>query len=229
MSSPDCRLVFAGQRFLLHAEGALYWPEERLLIASDLHFEKGSFLAAHGSLVPPYDTQETLRRLQAVVMHYRPERLLLLGDSFHDAGAWARLDAGAQQQLRLLAGSVREMIWLEGNHDRALLEHPLGMFVEELQVGPLLFSHEPVAADRPLVIGHFHPKTQLKTMGRWMRGRCAIHSDRLMILPAFGSYAGGLDIRDPAIAGLFGGAATRVHFLYAGGVYPLPSAPLEQI
>ena len=42
-----------------------------------------------------------------------------------------------------------------------------------------------------------------------------------MILPAFGSYAGGLDVFEPAIAGLFAGGF-EVALLGDGRVHPLP-------
>ena len=45
------------------APGALYWPEEGLLVVADLHLEKGSSFAARGVLLPPYDTAATLARL----------------------------------------------------------------------------------------------------------------------------------------------------------------------
>ncbi len=52
---------------LLYADpaGALYWPDERLLVVADLHLEKGSAFAARGVLLPPYDTAATLARLAA--------------------------------------------------------------------------------------------------------------------------------------------------------------------
>ena len=49
----------------LHADlsGALFWEEQRLLVVSDLHLEKGSSFAMRGVLLPPYDTLATLSRL----------------------------------------------------------------------------------------------------------------------------------------------------------------------
>ena len=36
-----------------------------------------------------------------------------------------------------------------------------------------------------------------------MRRRCFVTDGERLILPAFGAYAGGLNVRDPAFAGLF--------------------------
>ena len=40
-----CLIDFAGQRFILDASGALVWPKHDMVVFSDLHFEKGSFLS----------------------------------------------------------------------------------------------------------------------------------------------------------------------------------------
>lgn len=221
MRLPEARLHFAGETFTLHADGALFWPAESTLVVGDLHFEKASFLAMHGALVPPYDTLDTLARLMELIAHYKPQRLILLGDSFHDAQAWQRMDESMQGMLLALHGAVPQVLWLEGNHDRSLQEHPLGWFTHEVQVGPILFSHEPREAEQPLIIGHFHPKAQVRLPQGTVRGRCLIHSARLMILPSFGSFTGGLNIQDPAIASLFAGEPCNVYMLYGKSVFPL--------
>src|SRR5262249_42649571 len=56
-------VVVAGTALVLDPAGALYWPEERALVVSDLHLEKGSSFAARGVLLPPFDTTATLDRL----------------------------------------------------------------------------------------------------------------------------------------------------------------------
>ena len=59
---------------LADLSGALHWEDERLLVVSDLHLEKGSSFAARGTLLPPFDTVATLGRLTAVVAQYEPRR-----------------------------------------------------------------------------------------------------------------------------------------------------------
>ena len=56
----DQPVSICGKAFRAHMSGALYWPAEKALIVSDLHFEKGSHFAARGQMLPPYDTRETL-------------------------------------------------------------------------------------------------------------------------------------------------------------------------
>jgi metallophosphoesterase superfamily enzyme len=53
------------------------------------------------------------------------------------------------------------------------------------------------------ISGHYHPKASVKTRLRTVTGRCFVTDGQRLILPAFGAYAGGLNVRDPAIARLF--------------------------
>ncbi len=63
-------VTLAGLKLYVDPAGALYWPDERLLVVADLHLEKGSAFAKRGVLLPPYDTAATLTRLARLVEHY---------------------------------------------------------------------------------------------------------------------------------------------------------------
>ncbi len=69
--------------------------------------------------------------------------------------------------------------------------------------------------------GHFHPRASWRARGRSVVGRCFVGDERRLILPAFGAYTGGLDIRDAAIARLFPGGRD-VHLIARGRVTRLP-------
>jgi DNA ligase-associated metallophosphoesterase len=211
MSEPTA-LRLNGADLLADLSGALSWPERRLLAVADLHLEKGSGFAARGQLLPPYDTAQTLAQLAAAIERHEPETVVCLGDSFHDGKAGQRLGQADGERLAGLIGG-RRWIWIVGNHDPAPPLHLGGIAQPELTLGPLLFRHIAAADASPgEVSGHFHPKAALNWRGRRLGGRCFIGDDRRLILPAFGAYAGGLDVRDPAIAGLFG-RRTRIHIL----------------
>ena len=83
-------VTVAGITFAADLAGALFWEDERLLIVSDLHLEKGSSFAARGVLLPPFDTAATLSRLGAVIARHDPRTVIALGDSFHDRKAHER-------------------------------------------------------------------------------------------------------------------------------------------
>jgi uncharacterized protein len=204
-----------GLALQLDLDGALYWPEERLLVAADLHLEKGtSYASSAGRLLPPYDSAQTVARLERLIDSYRPLRVVALGDSFHDRRGAARLDGEVAERIRRLSDRV-DWIWIHGNHDPRPPQQLGGRGAVEIAIGPLVFRHD-AHADRPTeggeVIGHYHPVASVSTRGRSFRRRCfAIGRDRLL-LPAFGAYAGGLNVREAAIRRLLG-AEARVALL----------------
>lgn len=200
-----------GEPCVLRCSGALWVVEHRTLIASDLHLEKGSAFAARGQMLPPYDSPATLAKLEAEIAALDPARVILLGDSFHDSRAVGRMDEGQRARLVDLAAG-RDWVWLEGNHDLAALAGAMaaardrlpGRVVETMALGRLFLIHEPQATPAPgEVAGHLHPAARVVAHGRGVRRPCFLTDGARLIMPAFGAFTGGLDVRDPAVAGLF--------------------------
>lgn len=208
---PEPVVAVAGATFVADLSGALYWEDERLLVVSDLHLEKGSSFAMRGVLLPPFDTVATLGRLGAVITRYQPRAVIALGDSFHDRDAHGRLSAESRDILAALRAG-RDWIWIAGNHDPDLPSDLGGSVAAEVSIGAVAFRHEPTGAHGEIA-GHLHPKARVSRRGRSVERRCfAADGDRL-VMPAFGAYAGGLNIRDAAFVRLFGHAAYIAHML----------------
>lgn len=196
-----------GERALMRCSGALWLIEHRTLIAADLHLEKGSAFARRGQMLPPYDSPATLARLAQEVETLKPERVVLLGDSFHDRTSIQRLGENERALLATLAEG-RDWIWLEGNHDREALGADLnalpGRIAGGMTLGALDLTHEPRPGPRPgEVAGHLHPCAVVAAYARSVRRPCFLTDGRRAILPAFGAFTGGLNARDVAFAGLF--------------------------
>ncbi|MFG1401605.1 ligase-associated DNA damage response endonuclease PdeM [Xanthobacter sediminis] len=210
----------SGAELLLDPSGAALWVEERLLMVADMHLEKGSAFARRGQMLPPFDTADTVARLEHLVARHRPRTLVALGDSLHDRWADARLDAGIRARLRALAAAV-DVVWIAGNHDPA--PHGLGgACLEMLALGPLRLRHEPKeGAAAGEVCGHLHPAARVAARGRSMRRRCFVTDGARLLMPAFGAYAGGLDVREPAISSLFA-RPFEAHLLGAERTFRIP-------
>ncbi len=213
----DVSLSFAGCDFLPLPCGALFWPGQQMLILADLHLEKGSYFAGHGWLLPPHDSLDTLQRLERAVRETGARRIAALGDSFHDNDGPSRLLPEARMALAALMGSV-EWHWITGNHDGESAG-TLGGFVHaELVIDGIALRHEACPGiPGPEISGHFHPKVtiSLRTGGRVTR-RCIAMAGQRLVLPAYGAYAGGLDIGDPAFVRALGGRPRGVVALSGG-------------
>ncbi|WP_376092631.1 ligase-associated DNA damage response endonuclease PdeM [Roseomonas sp. CCTCC AB2023176] len=217
-----------GERFLLCPMGVLAWPSRRTLVASDLHLEKASHFAARGVFLPPYDTRETVAKLALAIRRHSPQRLVLLGDSFHDAEGCTRMHASDATALRHALSQVDEVVWILGNHDPLPPEDLPGTAAEWLTDGAVTFRHEASrqAAPGVEVSGHFHPKATMPTRVGGVTRPCFVGDARRIILPSFGTLTGGLDVREPAIGTLFprGG---RAFLLGTGRLFSAPVSPMR--
>lgn len=212
-------LHFAGQSFEPLPSGALYWAAENALLVADLHLEKLSSYAPRGSLLPPYDTGLTLKRLAADLDRTGATEVIALGDSFHrDHGTSTLLEADRHLLLALL-GRIR-WTWISGNHDPA--PHALGgLCTARLERHGLTLTHEPRRGRPGLIAGHLHPAAHIAINGRSARRPCFVHDGSIMVLPAYGSATGSLNILSPAFLGLFDFARLQVAMIGRGRVYPV--------
>jgi DNA ligase-associated metallophosphoesterase len=210
-------VALAGVSLFADPDGAIYWPEQGLLAVADLHLEKGSSFAARGMLLPPYDTAATLARLARLITHYAPRCVIALGDSFHDGGAPARLSEGDRDGLRVMQRG-RDWIWITGNHDPEPADGVGGTFADSLALDPLTFRHLPSGAPGE-VSGHLHPMARISHRGRAVSRRCFAADKMRMVMPAFGAFTGGLNVRGAAFADVFGTLAFTAHLLGEGRLY----------
>jgi DNA ligase-associated metallophosphoesterase len=225
-------ITVAGVTLVADVAGALYWPEEGLLVVSDLHLEKGSAFAARGVLMPPYDTASTLQRLAGLLARYAVHMVVALGDNFHDGGGPARL--GAADRAHLLAlQQGRDWVWIAGNHDPDPREGIGGAFARSLALGPLSFRHEPATApgrgatggaSHGEIAGHLHPAARVHQRGRTLTRKCFATDGARLVMPAFGAYTGGLNIRDVAFLKVFGALAFTAHLIGRQRLYSFAAA-----
>lgn len=197
-------LSFAGHELVALPDAALYWPARRALLLADLHFEKASWYARHGQMLPPYDSIATLAAIAALTERLDVGEVWCLGDSFHDGKAAARLAPPAREILLGLTRRLR-WTWITGNHDPAPQADFGAAIMPEAEVDGIILRHEADPHDpRPELSGHFHPKFRLMHRGKSVSRRCFILSERKIILPAFGALTGGLDARHPEIGRAMG-------------------------
>ena len=169
------------------------------------------------ALLPPYDTATTLARLSHLIADYTPRCVVALGDSFHDGGGPARLGESDRENLRIMQRG-REWIWIAGNHDPEPAEGIGGSFTDAFTAGPLTFRHLPSGVSGE-VSGHLHPVARISHRGRAVSRRCFAADKMRMVMPAFGAFTGGLNVRDAAFADLFGTLAFTAHLLGDGRLY----------
>lgn len=223
---PGLSFELAGVEATALACGGLWLAAARTLVVSDLHLEKGSSYAARGQMLPPWDTAATLARVAAAIDRLAPEIVVALGDSFHDMGAGGRVASQDREHLAALADRA-DWIWIEGNHDPAPPGWASGLRAAEWRIGPLVLRHEPTDGPSPgEIAGHLHPSAVVMGQGgRRVRRRCFATDGRRLVMPAYGAFAGGLDLLDAAFAPMFGPDVTAM-MLGRDRVYAVPARRL---
>jgi DNA ligase-associated metallophosphoesterase len=180
--------------FELLSQKALYWPSEKILLVADLHLGKVNHYRKAGYPVPTRANDENTAILIDLLNHYKPGRMIFLGDLFHSHynEEWEVLG----QVIRHFTSTSFELVM--GNHDiMSTLQyerHAVKVHKEELRIGDLLLTHapleEPVAGVYNLA-GHIHPGARLLGKGRQaLLLSCFYFGKHQGILPAFGSFTG---------------------------------------
>jgi hypothetical protein len=174
-------------------------------VVSDLHFGKAERLARRGgSLLPPYENQATLEKLDRDIEATAARQVISLGDSFDDLTAAGQMaEAERLWLIRLMAG--RDWVWILGNHDAGPVDLG-GRHLAELAVEGVAFRHIADAGATLEVSGHYHPKARLP--GRV--APCFLIDAARVILPAYGAFTGGLPCDHPDLLALMGPRALAV-------------------
>ncbi len=219
-------LTLGGVPVTLDCSGALWLEQARTLVFSDLHFEKGSSYGARGLFLPPFDTRQTLKNMASVIAQFQPQRIISLGDAFHDGEAEGRMAQEDAAQLEELT-TAHEWVWILGNHDPEPPARFGGQAVDRVEIGGLGFSHAPEAEGAWQVVGHMHPAAKVAKTGRTVRRRCFVTDGTRIILPSFGAYTGGLNVLDDAYRPFFA-IKPDVWMLGKTRVYQVPRAALRR-
>lgn len=185
---------FLGQTLQLHPLKALYWVEAKTLLMADLHLGKSTHFRKNGIPVPAGVMDATIDQLMSVLLDFKPERVLFLGDLFHSVynREW--------EAMAELIGQFKDISFflVPGNHDilDPMVYQETGLMVTEpkLVEGPWLFTHHPQEELNPEwynLAGHIHPGVRLSGGGKQtLRLPCFYFGKNQGILPAFGSFTG---------------------------------------
>ena len=194
-------------------------PASRTLLVADLHLGKAATFRRAGIPIPEGSAQGDLARLEALVRDHDVARVLVLGDLLH-AASGCTPEVVAEFRAFRDRLTTTAVILVLGNHDVAArrLADELGLdeCVSALDEPPLRFVHIAAAAAAAadddeatttataiglVVAGHVHPRVKLRApSGDRLADRCFHLDDRVLTLPAFGSFTGGhaVEITDSA-------------------------------
>lgn len=181
-----------GEQLYLLPERAIWWPAQRAIILSDVHWGKSAHFRKHGIPMPGSTQERDAGRLAAIIRRHDAAQLIIAGDLFHsrhnsevdDFSHWRSLHAGLRIQFVM------------GNHDilPAHFYQSLHFEVhrEGLEIGPFYIAHDDVPrAGRYTIHGHLHPGVSMRGLGmKAVSLPCFCIGGHAMVLPAFGRFTG---------------------------------------
>lgn len=190
-------LMIQDNEFIFDYRRAIFWSQHRVLIVADLHWGKDQFLRSHGVAVSDEVMNADLSRLSALLHHYDPRTLLVLGDLIHHEKALTPQVIARIAHFR--QSWPCELILIKGNHDR-YTDFPMSWGIvedSEFYFQDFLFSHEyhPKEKESFQFAGHIHPMMRLRAGHDQIRLPSFILRQRSCLLPAFSYLTGGQDMR----------------------------------
>jgi putative SbcD/Mre11-related phosphoesterase len=185
-SPPDLFHVQIQPGWWLSGDRTLYLEEERVLVIADIHWGYAHSHRVIGNLLPLWGNDAIAERLRCLVNHYRPERMIWLGDSVHTTDG----TRFAEQFLEEIAHI--EVIVIAGNHDRKWKRADR----EEFVLGEHFFHHgdraREIEPNLIEVIGHLHPAMSWSDgAGLRLKMPALVHGPRRIILPSFSDWSAG--------------------------------------
>jgi len=180
----------AGQNFVLHPSGAMFWKEKQMLLIADIHIGKVSHFRKAGVAVPFNAVSENFSRMDDALDFFKPDTVCFLGDLFHSESnnEWLFFEDWVK-----CCG--RAVVLVAGNHDILSPERYANIGIEVVSqwtLGHLLLTHHPAISENAFnICGHIHPAITLHGQGRqFMTLPCFFHKPKQLILPAFGHFTG---------------------------------------
>jgi len=193
MKYAEKQITIKGERLGLNNLRAMYWSREKALIASDLHIGKSAHFRKHGIPISANVQHNDLERLSFLVSHYKPEKLIVVGDLFH---AELNTDMDLFRIWRAKHSDL-EIILIKGNHDRLddriYDRFDIAYCTQELHLAPFNFIHEPQLAGTDVfaISGHIHPGIRITSKTKQqIKLPCFEVSSSQLILPAFSEFTG---------------------------------------
>jgi uncharacterized protein len=194
----DCDL--AGERVVLLAERAMYWPARGALFVADFHLGKAASFRSAGIPLPAGTTGENVERLGRAIDRTGARHVVFLGDFLHSAAGRAERTFERFAAWRDTHAAVA-MTLVRGNHDVKAGDPPAEWRVECVEaggvLGPFVLNHEPGASRAGYALaGHIHPAVRLSAAGEAsLRLPCFWFGARYGVLPAFGAFTGNAEVR----------------------------------
>jgi len=182
------------------ADRAVYLADADAVVLADLHCGRGDA----SRVAAPIDAGESIRqRVRTLLDRFEPATVVFAGDLLHSFDRLPRTAADAIEGLWAdCVDAGVEVRAVAGNHDSRLADCWPASVAEAVTLDDgtvVCHGHTPPEQrGHRYVIGHAHPAITIEGVKRpcYLFGEDAYRGGALLVLPAFTTLAGGVDISD---------------------------------
>jgi DNA ligase-associated metallophosphoesterase len=213
-NSLGAELQICGETLLLFPQKFAYWHKERTIFIADTHFGKVAHFRKSGIGLPSNAGLETFAQLHYILIEWKPDRIIILGDIFHSD---FNQDFERFKTWRAQFETV-EFVLVLGNHDETGFSHfsNLGLTVHNsLILGPFFCTHVPdFQSSRGFnLCGHIHPAVSLSVGRQHINVPCFWKGDNHLCFPSFGAFTGSVPIKACLNDLIYAISGTRIRLL----------------
>ena len=193
MNKNSFKFHWADTLLVMLPSRALFLPETKELLISDIHLGKAEYFQQNGIPLTNNSDENNFAKIKKIVKTHSPEKLIILGDLFHSKYS---ISKALQKKVEDLPEILKTNIELVlGNHDVGCDIKNIKTFDVKKNKN-IIFSHEPfnLTNNKTLnICGHYHPKLYLKNKGDKLSFRCFAMDMKknTLYMPAFGDLTGG--------------------------------------
>jgi metallophosphoesterase superfamily enzyme len=228
MSRP---VAVCGRQVIADNSGALYWPGQRALLVADLSLAgglNGALSSANGANGLGAGVRQSLIKLAEAMDRYEPATVIVLGDGLHAGGVAAGVTAEDLEILRILQED-RNWIWITGRADRPAPPQLGGTICAEFKMAGIALLPRPTPGwATHEIAASMRPAAHLSLYGYSLRRPCFVGNRQRLLMPAFGTAAGGVNVLNDAFRPLFGAGGMAVWMLGQEGLYPVATRLLAE-
>ncbi len=178
---------------------AVFIPNKKIAIVADLHIGYEGVLRREGAMIPSYQKEILIERLERIISRYKPKLLIVNGDFKHEFGKNLRQEWNEAGEILNFLSKKTKVLLIRGNHDNFLKTIASKYNVpvlEEFEINGIKIVHgHKEAKGKRIIMGHEHPSLHLRDkVGALVKLPCFMVSKKIIVIPALSPLATGTDI-----------------------------------
>jgi len=187
---------------------ALYLKKEQILIIEDIHLGYEESLSQQGVLVPRFQLEETIKRLEKILKKLKIKEVVITGDLKHEFGKILYTESRDTLQFLDFLLKKYKVTIIKGNHDTILTYIVQKRDIELKQYykinnffichGDRLMENLDFFNSNTIIIGHEHPAISISKNSRSETFKCFLigkyKNKNLIVMPSFNILIEGSNI-----------------------------------